>query len=301
MPRPDPLARGLVLLLAALLLLAGCAGDPAGTRSHAGAGGAGSKGSAPGEKYVAIGDSYSAGSLIPVTDVANGCFRSDHNYPSLVAEALHARLSDHTCSGAVTASFDTSQYPDVPPQRDGLGQDTSLVTVGLGGNDGGVFRSLIEECPRLRADDPSGSPCRDHFAATGTDALLADLARTRTALTSVLRQVRSLAPHATVLAIGYPQIIDAAHVCARLPLARGDYAYAEQVNRALTETVRQAAAAAGVTYVDVWSISRGHDICSSDPWINGAAEAPGRAPRYHPFAAEHVAVAKLVEQVLRSP
>lgn len=39
-------------------------------------------------KYVALGDSFTAGPLVPVTDVASGCFRSDHNYPTLLAERL---------------------------------------------------------------------------------------------------------------------------------------------------------------------------------------------------------------------
>ena len=48
----------------------------------------------------------------------------------------------------------------------------------------------------------------------------------------------------------------------------------------------------------MWKLSQGHDICSADPWINGAQDARNKAPRYHPFAAEHVAVAKLVESMV---
>ena len=110
--------------------------------------------------------------------------------------------------------------------------------------------------------------------------------------------MRQRAPHAKVLAVGYPHIVDAKHVCSRLPLAKGDYAYAEEINQALTDTVRQAAKAAGVTYVDVWRISNGHDICAADPWINGSVNDSHRAPRFHPFAAEHAAVAKLILTML---
>ena len=48
---------------------------------------------------------------MPVTDVANGCFRSSANYPSLVAKELGAKLDDHTCGGAQTADFHRSQFP----------------------------------------------------------------------------------------------------------------------------------------------------------------------------------------------
>src|SRR5688572_13564253 len=44
---------------------------------------------APVASYGALGDSYTAGPLIPVqTGQPAGCQRSDHNYPSLVAETL---------------------------------------------------------------------------------------------------------------------------------------------------------------------------------------------------------------------
>jgi lysophospholipase L1-like esterase len=235
-----------------------------------------------------------------VTDVANGCFRSDRNYPSLVAKALHSKLTDRTCSGAETTAFSTAQYAEVPPQQTGLSKDTSLVTVGLGGNDEQVFRTLTEKCPALRASDPTGSPCADSLQASGSDQLLQALDRTEKSLATVLDDVHRFSPKAKVLAIGYPQLVSAGDVCSKLPLATGDYAYLEKINRALTDAVKQAAAASGATYVDVWTLSKGHDICSKDPWINGSVNQQGRAPRYHPFAVEHAAVAELIESVLAS-
>ena len=235
-----------------------------------------------------------------MTDVANGCFRSDHNYPSLVAEALHSTLVDRTCSGAETKDFTTSQYAGVPAQETALSKTTSLVTVGLGGNDEQVFRTLTEKCPSLRATDPTGSPCEKALNAGGSDQLLQSLKTTEKSLATVLEDVHRFAPRAKVLAIGYPQLVSAGHVCSKLPLATGDYAYLEKINRALTDAVQQAAKASGATYVDVWKASAGHDICSADPWINGSVDQQGKAPRYHPFAVEHAAVAKLVESVLAS-
>jgi lysophospholipase L1-like esterase len=233
-----------------------------------------------------------------VTDVANGCFRSNHNYPSLVAAALHAKLTDRTCSGAETKDFTTGQYAEVPAQETGLSKDTALVTVGLGGNDEQVFRTLTEKCPSLRATDPTGSPCEKALDASGSDQLLQALGRTEKSLATVLEDVRRFSPEAKVLAIGYPQLVSADHVCSKLPLATGDYAYLAKINRALTDTVQQAAKASGATYVDVWRASAGHDICSKDPWINGSVNMQGKAPRYHPFAVEHIAVAKLIESAL---
>ena len=63
--------------------------------------------------------------------------------------------------------------------------------------------------------------------------------------------------------------------------------------------LRKAALATGSTYVDVWTASSGHDICSDDPWINGSVNNERAAARYHPFAKEQAAVADLVTAALR--
>ncbi len=236
---------------------------------------------------------------MPVTDVANGCFRSTANYPSLVAKTLGAKLDDHTCGGARTGDFHRSQFPDVPAQLSAVKPGVDLVTLGTGGNDQQVFAKLTRQCPGLRSRDPDGSPCRDFMRSSGEDALLSALAATRTRLTRLVGQVRKLAPHATVLVVGYPQIVSPEHTCDELPLARGDYAYAEEVNLALTDALRSAARANHATYIDVWAASRGHDICSDDPWVNGSVSDQKRAAAYHPFAEEQAAVADLVVAAVR--
>ena len=113
------------------------------------------------------------------------------------------------------------------------------------------------------------------------------------------RRCARRSPKAKVLVVGYPQIVDPDDACTELPLARGDYAYAEKVNLALTEMLRSAAKASDTTYVDVWAASQGHDICSDDPWINGSVDNEKRAARYHPFANEQAAVADLVVEQVR--
>ena len=231
---------------------------------------------------------------MPVTDIANGCFRSSHNYPALVAADLDTKVEDHSCGGATTADLSRSQHPDVPPQLDALGADTRLVTFGMGGNDGQVFNQLVNRCPSLRSQDTRGAPCAAYMKRNGPDLLLSTLRNTGRRLTKALREVKKRAPDAQVLVVGYPQLVSTANRCQDLPLARGDYAYGEKVNRALADALERAAQATGSTYVDVWKASQGHDICSEDPWINGSTNDQQRAARYHPFAVEQEAVAKLV-------
>lgn len=244
--------------------------------------------------YVALGDSFTSAPLVPVTDVANGCFRSSANYPALVARAFDAELEDRSCGGAQTIHLTTSQFPGVLPQLPAVTPAVDLVTIGLGGNDEGVFGRLTSRCTELRATDPEGAPCEASMNAGGHDVLLTALDNTTKKLTTALDEVHSMAPRAKVLVVGYPQIVSAEHACSKLPLARGDYAYAAKINVALNEALRKAAEATDSTYVDVWSWSRGHDICSADPWVNGSVTDQKRAVAYHPFAGEQRAVADLV-------
>ena len=283
----------MLLVVAIVLAAAGC--SPFADRSSS------SDSPARTEKlrYVALGDSYTSAPLVPVTEMAKGCYRSTANYPSLVARKLGARLEDRSCGGARTTDFRRNQYPEVPPQLTAVKPGVDLVTVSIGGNDERVFSELIVRCTRLRAQNPEGAPCRKYMRSTGSDLLLSALRTTRSRVTDVVRKVRQQAPRAKVLVVGYPQIISADSRCAQLPLAAGDYAYGEQVNLAMTEVLRSAAKATRSTYVDVWAASQGHDICSDDPWINGAVNDQKRAAAYHPFAAEQVAVADLVVDAYR--
>ena len=255
------------------------------------------------ERYVALGDSYTAAPLIAGKMSNDGCFRSSNNYPSLVAAELEgATFVDRSCGGATTRDMAGRQdtgFGRVPPQFGALTADTDLVTIGIGGNDFGVFGSLIQGCPGLRRTDPTGSPCRDYFSGGGRDELLARATRVQGRVTGVLRQIAKRAPGATVVVVDYPRITPRSGTCPRLlPLATGDYRWAGQVNDRLSRSVRRAARRAGATYVDVQGASAGHDICSDDPWVNGQKTIQGKALAYHPFAEEQRAVADLVLEKL---
>jgi len=49
--------------------------------------------------------------------------------------------------------------------------------------------------------------------------------------------------------------------------------------------------------VDLIGPSRGHDICSASPWINGNHDTD-RAIAFHPLPVEQEAVARLVGQAI---
>lgn len=247
------------------------------------------------ESYVALGDSFTAGPYVPVTDLASGCFRSDGNYPSLVAGRLGIEdFTDVSCSGAATGHLFAPQHPiedvSVPPQLDALDEDTDLVTVGIGGNDFDLFSTLVMRCTQLRAVDPDAAPCTDTLAAEGVDLVgLTDRIGDRVA--RALQEVRDRAPEATVLVVGYLRLVPPDGGCPEAGLADGDYGMAHAVTRSLNQALDRASRDAGVGFVDMFAASRGHDICADRPWVQGSRTNQQAAFAYHPLAAGMEAVA----------
>ena len=298
--------RRLLPVLTTLLVcaLAGCSGSD--TPQAAPARTTGSPTGAPTtyDRYVALGDSYTAAPLVPPTDTTTICLRSGVNDPALVAQAMPGTtLTDVSCSGATTGNTVSSQVGrtgSVPPQFDALTPGTDLVTIGLGGNDGHLFGGILGRCIRIAGTDPVGDPCRRSFATHDPRLLATTLRDIRDNLAAVVRGVRERSPHARILVVGYPQIIPESGTCELLPLADGDYPFARHINEGLDRAVEAGARAAHAGYVDLWAATAGHDICAADPWINGRVTSADTALAYHPLAVEQQHVADLVLDALRS-
>lgn len=253
-------------------------------------------------RYVALGDSFTAAPLVPTTDLAEGCFRSDSNYPSLVAERLDIdKLVDVSCSGADTSDLSepqqTVQDSSVPPQLDAVGPRTDLVTLGIGGNDFDLFHTLVATCSQLRAENPAGSPCTDTLEDRGVD-LVATTERISNRVATAVREVQERAPSAEVLLVGYLRIAPSDGRCAELSFARGDYAFGQRVSQALNDALARAARRTGVEFVDMYAASEGHDVCSDEAWVNGRTTVQGEALAFHPFAEGMEAVADEVFEAL---
>ena len=257
-----------------------------------------------GPKYVALGDSYTSAPGVPETEQRSGCLRSSVNYPSLVADELGLALVDVSCSGASTLSLVGTQETDkgpVAPQFLALDDDVEVVTMGMGGNDEGLFRDLVSTCLGIAKEDRTGAPCRESMeTSAGGDEARDRIDVIRTRLVSALSGIKGAAPGAQVVLVGYPQLVPPSGTCDLLPLADGDYAYVRELNIELGEATKSAAAEAGVGYADVLAASEGHDICAGeDAWVNGILPSPEAAP-LHPFAVEQAAVAKLVTKALKA-
>jgi lysophospholipase L1-like esterase len=254
--------------------------------------------------YVALGDSFTAGSGIPPA-TALACLRSGRDYPHDLASRLRVRaVSDVSCGGAQTANADTSQAAfggvPVPPQMTAVNAGADLVTVSLGLNDADVFATIINTCVQLAPDDPRGAPCLTHFQTPGGDSILALMPVISQHVIQVLDEVHARAPHARVILVGYPQLVPDSGTCAYLPFAAGDYPYVHQFFVSLGAAMRNAAKAAGVDYLDTLALSQRHDACAGpEAWINGVQQSSRGMP-WHPLAPEQRAIAAQLADLLQS-
>jgi lysophospholipase L1-like esterase len=255
------------------------------------------------QHYVALGDSYASGPLIPNQSLHPiGCVRSDHNYAADLTRSMQiASLVDVSCGGATTADMTSAQ--SVPlgsnvPQFNALTANTDLVTVTIGGNDIG-FTSVIETCALESLTNPFGSPCKNHFTAGGTDQLAARIAATAPKITAVLSGIRQRSPHARIVLVGYLRILPPAGGCwPVVPVAVGDVPYLDGVEHALNVMLGNQARAADDTFVNP-GLTTGHDVCQpeSRKWVEGIVPTAPAFP-VHPNAAGMTEVASLLHAAL---
>jgi lysophospholipase L1-like esterase len=219
--------------------------------------------------YVALGDSYSSGVGTNVYDPASGnCRRSPLSYPPLWAtQNQPASFGFVACSGARTDDVLANQIP-------ALQTSTDLVTITVGGNDVG-FGAVLGTCTFAESD-------RTCFAAVDAAEAFAESVLPGR-LTRTYAAIRSAAPDAEVIVLGYPRLFDLAPSCAdplvpnlarRQRLNEG----ADTLNTVIQKTVIQQP---GFVFADVRSRFDTHGVCSANPWINGPSVPPSVGP-YHP-------------------
>jgi lysophospholipase L1-like esterase len=238
--------------------------------------------------YVAMGDSYSAGSgILPLDPSAYLlCARSSLNYPHDVAAKIGASLTDETCGGATTSDYTSSQYPGVAPQDNGLSSSTNLVTMTIGGNDGNLFIDTILACASAGvATLGIGDPCETLYGSS-FDNTIATVVYPD--VKAALQQVRADAPNARVAIIGYPRILPQQpdpSCYVKMPIAMGDYSYVNNIESTLNAAIQEAAAQTGVTFVDMAGASLGHDACQpvGIRWVEPALFGTNYVP-VHPNA-----------------
>ncbi|GAB3092409.1 SGNH/GDSL hydrolase family protein [Isoptericola nanjingensis] len=221
-------------------------------------------------RYVALGDSYSAGSgiLPPDPDAPLACLRTTLNYPHFVADRLGADLVDVTCGAAQTADLTERQYPRVAPQLDAVTEDADLVTLTIGGNDNSTFIGALLACGSAGALTAGrGNPCERTYGDRFTSQVEES---TYPAVRKALEDVMARAPHAEVAILGYPWIVPEEKGCfAKLPVAAGDVPYLRDLQATLNGVIERAADETGATFVDLAERSEGRDACApaGERWV----------------------------------
>ncbi|MFI0923674.1 SGNH/GDSL hydrolase family protein [Streptomyces sp. NPDC021012] len=219
-----------------------------------------------GMRYVALGDSYSAGGGSSTTYL-NACNQSVNSYPYLYNQLTTPDTFDfQACGGAKTTDVLTNQLSPL----DGT---TTLVSMTIGGNDIGLD-TVMSTC--LFGSD---SACLDAVTTAETTAR----AELPGKLDTLYDAIRARAPQSRVVILGYPRFYDLTvpacpgiSTTKRTALNNG----ADALNSVIRDEVAQHN---GFTYQNVADRFTGHQLCDATPWLHALNWPLGQS--FHPNAA----------------
>lgn len=253
-------------------------------------------------------------------DDHNRCRRSTSSYAERVFDdnAFAGGLTTVYCSGATMGAemdpesdddtdggdiYDpNSSHTGEDPQIDALDEDTSLVTMSIGGNDLG-FGDVLSACVLNGQRGIPGFRCQDHW----NDELDRRIEDLRPQLVELYRDLKERAPNARIIIMGYPRLFhDPPSEPLNNMLFAQDQLWMNQKADALNAMLREAAREAGVEFIDPTSAFIGHGVGSDAPWINDLDwGGPGLSlvdpGSFHPNAAGHEAMAALLQEQLENP
>ncbi|PDP89050.1 lipase [Glycomyces fuscus] len=267
--------------------------------------------------YVALGDSYSsgdgAGDYEPGTAESGGCWRSENAYPRVLDEEFDfaGSLAFYACSSHKGSEM-IEQIGTSESQIERVTENTSLVTLGIGGNDLGfipVLRTCMVRMPLLES-----SVCVEQEDEVGRR--MENFEKT---LTEVLGEVRDRAPDARVLVLGYPRLFPEDPPGMYYTLTRSDQLWLNGLAQRFNELIRDVVyrtdgdvyggrETGSVEYVNTFSALSGHEVSADEAWLNGIVLGQlGEGLRvdrasFHPTAQGQLSIAERVRlQVVEGP
>lgn len=257
-------------------------------------------------EYVALGSSFAAGPGVGEQDPDSPylCLRSTENYPHLLAAKRNLQLRDMTCSGATTKHILSGGQFLLGPQIDALDANTKLVTVTIGGNDISYMANLyqwscrngIEKMPLL---------LKGLCSRKADNALDEKLAALVISMHKIAEVVHAHSPQAQLIFVDYTTVLPEAGNCPqRLAIADDELDHARNMATQLRRVTAEIAQQSGAQLIRASEITRGHDICASEPWAFGWEFAPstyGWGPMaYHPNAKAMTAIADAIDTQLNN-
>ena len=236
--------------------------------------------SAAAPQYVALGDSYSSGVGTRVFYEESGsCMRSPDAYPPKIAGARGYALSFQACSGATTTEVNSKQLAT-------LSSSTALVTITIGGNDAG-FSEVLISCALYYFACQGSIESADSFIQNKLPGLL----------NTTYGDIRSKAPNAHVVVLGYPHLFTAEGKTCNVNFLTSEHE--KELNHTadiLAGVISARAAAHGFTFVDPRNAFLPHEVCSSVEWLNG--QSLPLSESYHPNVKGQEDFTSLIEAVL---
>jgi lysophospholipase L1-like esterase len=220
-----------------------------------------------GDRYVALGDSYSSGTGTGSYTLDSGCQRGTSAYPYLASrQRANTDLVFVACSGATTDDVMANQIASVTAA-------TRLVSITIGGNDAG-FSSVVSSCVTIGCSSS---------IATATNYIRTTLPGK---LDTVYSAIQRQAPGATVAVLGYPRLFSSSSCAGTTGIDASERTQLNAVADLLDSTIAARAAAYGFSYVSAISSFTGHAICSGSAWLNGL-NIFSIGESFHPNATGH--------------
>lgn len=209
-------------------------------------------------------------------------------------------------AGQAESLSEPSEAFTIAGQLDALaeGPTPTLVTLTIGGNDIG-YSSIVQSCLQIRIggqgqhspyfDRQQCDEWLDEMAPAALQDLRTGMGDTThpdgdgyqctepCSLTSAVEDVVEAAPEARVVVVGYPPLMPSVDTgctgtvtidgrpepAVEWFVAPADVRRGRRLISDLNAALREAAEAAGATYVGPGSRFAGHEVCSPDPWIHG--------------------------------
>jgi len=188
-------------------------------------------------------------------------------YPEQWADANSpASFVSVACAGATTADVISSQVS-------ALNASTTLVSITIGGNDAG-FSGVMETCVLA-----STSSCLN--AVSTAESFITSQLPAR--LDSTLRAIRTHAPNARIVLLGYPHLYDLSKSGTCIGLSTSDRTALDAGADALDMALQVAAVHNSDTFADVRGQFASHEICDSPSWLN-SVDIFAISSSYHPNA-----------------